>query len=261
MSSSVTSPLIIAHRGSSAVAPENTLAAFSRALDDGAEGVEFDVRITRDGIPVVFHDSDLKRIAGSEVRIDALTAAELADVDVGGWFNKNFEEHAKKDYSGEAIPTLESVMELLGALRGPVYVELKSVPGRSVQFSAAVGETLRKYADSHSLIVKSFDFEIVPMVKKMCPGIKTAALFEPNFLRLFGDENRLITFAGDIFADRLSIHHALATESLTKKAAEADLPVTVWTVDSPDWLERSRLLGVDSLITNNPGLLLSARVN
>ncbi len=84
-----TGPLIIAHRGSSAHAPENTLAAIKRALDDGAEGVEFDVRITREEIPVVFHDPDLKRIEGSEDRIEELTLNELAKVDPGRWFDQN----------------------------------------------------------------------------------------------------------------------------------------------------------------------------
>ena len=81
-------PRIIAHRGSSAHAPENTLAAFELAVAGGAEGIEFDVRLTRDGEAVVIHDADLKRTALSEGIVSGMTAAELAEIDVGTWFNR-----------------------------------------------------------------------------------------------------------------------------------------------------------------------------
>jgi glycerophosphoryl diester phosphodiesterase len=79
-------PLIIAHRGASAVAPENTIAAFRRAIEVGADGVEFDVRLARDGVPVVIHDSTLERTAGLKRGVSDLTSEELSQIDVGSWF-------------------------------------------------------------------------------------------------------------------------------------------------------------------------------
>ena len=89
-------PLIIAHRGASALAPENTLAAFRKAIEDGAEGIEFDVRLSKDGKAVVFHDADLKRIAGRDEKIIDLSFAELQKIDMGTWFNRVFPHLGKR---------------------------------------------------------------------------------------------------------------------------------------------------------------------
>ena len=82
----MTTPLIIGHRGASADAPENTMAAFREAIAVGADGIEFDVRLTRDGVPVVIHDSTLRRTGGLPQRIAEITQSELATIDVGSWF-------------------------------------------------------------------------------------------------------------------------------------------------------------------------------
>src|SRR3712207_531627 len=101
------SPLIIAHRGASALAPENTLAAFQRAIEDGPEGLEFDVRMAKDGVPVVFHDSTLKRMARREGRTSSITTAELQSLDLGEWFNGRNAARADEKFAGETVPTLE----------------------------------------------------------------------------------------------------------------------------------------------------------
>src|SRR5258705_46647 len=117
------SPLILGHRGASALAPENTLAAFSRAMSDGADGIEFDVRLSRDQVPVVIHDATLNRTAGIDQPVSELTAAELRAVDVGSWFNRN--EPATSPFACEKLPTLAQVFDLFSANRGVLYVEMK----------------------------------------------------------------------------------------------------------------------------------------
>jgi len=251
-------PLIIAHRGSSTAAPENTIAAFSRAVKDGSEGIEFDVRLTRDRIPVVFHDSRLKRMADNEARLDTLNLNELADVDVGEWFRRNNPESANADFSGERIPTLEKVLNFLSDFRCPVYVELKSTGQDTRRLSEAAGEVLREFAGNMNLIVKSFDFETIPIVKSICPQIEIAALFAPNIMLLLRKEKRLVGIANKINANRLSVHFSLATKKLMK-AAGTDLPVTVWTVDTPRWIKKGLALGIDSIITNEPLVQLAER--
>src|SRR4051794_314397 len=91
------SPLIIAHRGASAWAPENTLAAFEMAMESGADGIELDVRLSRDGVPVVIHDATLRRVGGRNKRVACISAAELTQVDVGSWFNAKYPERAKSE--------------------------------------------------------------------------------------------------------------------------------------------------------------------
>ena len=96
LSDEFTPPLVIAHRGASFDAPENTLAAFERALADGADGLEFDVRLAADGVPVVIHDATLRRTAGRQVSIASLSSSALASVEVGSWFNRRFPARARR---------------------------------------------------------------------------------------------------------------------------------------------------------------------
>src|ERR1044071_4382596 len=114
----IMSPLVIAHRGASAHAPENTLAAFRRALEVGADGVEFDVRLSRDGVPAVIHDSTLERTGGRADKVSKLTALELQDVDVGSWFNRKHPERADQAFADERVPLLTQVLELLADYKG-----------------------------------------------------------------------------------------------------------------------------------------------
>ncbi|MDH3494847.1 MAG: glycerophosphodiester phosphodiesterase family protein [Acidobacteriota bacterium] len=253
-----TTPLIIAHRGSSAVAPENTVAAFSRALEDGTEGIEFDVRLTSDGVPVVFHDSTLKRIAGAEDRICELRSAELKTIDAGSWFNTAFPELARKRFAKERIPTLEETLDLLKDFTGWIYVELKSAADMA-GLAKAVGEILARYSGKLKLIVKSFNFEAVPQVAAICPDIQTAALFAPNVMHILRKERKLISITREMKFDRLSLHYSLASRRLMEMAALERLPVTIWTVDSPHWVRKSLALGIDSLITNDPFAQLQER--
>src|SRR5882724_3259670 len=106
-------PLVIGHRGSSAVAPENTIAAFRRAITDGADGFEFDVRLARDGQPVVIHDGSLQRTARIPGAVAQLTSAQLQKIDVGSWFNHQRPDSARSEYELETIPTLERVFDLV----------------------------------------------------------------------------------------------------------------------------------------------------
>jgi glycerophosphoryl diester phosphodiesterase len=110
-------PLILAHRGASRIAPENTLVAFCLALEQGADGLELDVQLSRDGVPVVFHDSELSRTTDGRGRISEKTLAELRTLDAGKWFDPRF--------AGERIPTLEEVFEAFGD-RALYNIELKA---------------------------------------------------------------------------------------------------------------------------------------
>lgn len=256
----MTRPLIIAHRGSSAFAPENTLAAFRRAIVDGAEGIEFDVQLSKDGVPVVIHDDNLKRTGGRDEPVADLTASELGKIDVGSWFNKKFPKRASRGYASETVPTLKQVLRLLKDFRGPIYVELKAGDADFRELCSAVCDLISGSTLLPQIIVKSFKLGAIPEVRHLLPSVQTCALFAPKVMNLLRRRREhMISLAKEFGADQISVHYSLVTERLCKVAAAAKMPVTVWTVDNPKRIERCTRLGIGALITNDPVSLLVAR--
>lgn len=259
MNSDEPKPLIIAHRGASEAAPENTLAAFEKALADGAEGVEFDVQLAHDRVPVVFHDADLRRVAGRDFLISEMSSRELQKIDVGAWFNRENPRRFEEKFAGETIPTLEQTLLFLKNYEGIIYIELKCDVGEEKALARAVCKTIENSELLPQIIVKSFNLDALPYVQKFCPQVKTAALFAPKVLILLRKEKRLINIARDLSVDFISIHFSLATRNLIEKAANENIKTAVWTADSPRWIKRGKRLGIDHLITNDPARLLSKR--
>lgn len=259
MSSSGKKPLIIAHRGASAFAPENTLAAFGRAIDDGADGVECDVRLARDDVPVVFHDSTLQRLAKNKTRTSDFTSAELQNLDVGAWFNRKNPKIADPKFAGESVPTLRRLFDFLSGYGGRIYVELKGRIEEMFALVEAVAKLIRRTDFLPNIVLKSFKLEAIARARLLLPELRTAALFAPKILAVLRKKSRLIERARAFFADELSLHYSLATRRFARKAACANLPLTIWTTDRPAWIRRASEIGVGAIITNNPARLLAAR--
>lgn len=251
-------PLIIAHRGASEIAPENTLTAFQKAIDDGAEGIEFDVRLSKDSV-VVFHDATLNRVGLKKGAVAQFSAAELQKTDVGSWFNKSYPKLAQTDFSTETVPTLTQTLEFLKNFRGLIYIELKCRESEVEKLSKAVCKIIKNSALLPQIIVKSFQLEVIPTIKENCPKVKTAALFAPQIMTILRKEKRLVNVADDLGADMVSVHFSLATRKLIKKAEKKNLPVTIWTADNPRWVKRAFNLGLFAVITNNPARLLAQK--
>jgi glycerophosphoryl diester phosphodiesterase len=255
-------PLILGHRGASAVAPENTLAAFSRAIRDGADGIEFDVRLSRDGVPVVIHDGTLRRTAGIDGRVSQLTAAELQEVDVGRWFAQQID--SIQSHVPERLPNLAQVFELYNSNPGVLYVEMKCEAGEvggGAALAKAVVELTRASGMADRVVVESFDLAAIAEVKRLNASIRTAALFEPKLSRPISTLRRLkmVEAACRVGADEIALHHTLAGKRVVDKAKQAGLEVVLWTVDDPDWIPRARSLGVKALIANNPATMVRHR--
>lgn len=252
-------PLIVAHRGASALAPENTLAAFRKAIADGAEGIEFDVRLSKDGEAVVFHDADLKRIGGRDEKISDFSFKDLQKIDAGSWFNRAFPRFADDKFSGEMIPSLKEVLNLLSDFRGLIYIELKCREGEVEPLVRAV---CREIGASHLLpqiIVKSFRLQVIPEIRRLCEGVTTAALFAPKIMTMLRKEKHLLKLAHEFRADQISLHYTLVSKKFMKKAEKRNFPVTVWTVNNPRFVRRAMKLGIKSVITNDPANLLEKR--
>jgi glycerophosphoryl diester phosphodiesterase len=252
-------PLIIAHRGASALAPENTFAAFKKALADGADGLEFDVRLTKDGEVIVFHDATLARLSDRKNLVSSLTLEELRKIDVGSWFARRKANPSEDDFSGERIPTLSALLDFLKDFQGLIYIELKCRAAETEKLSKAVCKIISGSHLLPQIIVKSFQLEALPQIRRICPSVRTAALFAPKIMTILRKEKRLVNIADELGADMISVHFSLATRKLMKKAEKKNLPVTIWTADNPRWVKRAFDLGLFAVITNNPAVLLAKR--
>ncbi len=250
-------PRVIAHRGSSAHAPENTLAAFQLALDVGADGVEFDVQLARDGVPVVIHDATLERTGLRPQRVAELTSKQLAKVDIGSWFNKKFPKRAKPQFAAETVPTLTRVLDLLSDTKGLIYIELKCGDADFEPLAKAVCNVIRESHLLPQIIVKSFKLAAIPVVRFYLPDVQTAALFEPTIMDFLRRRKHILAIAREFGAHQISLHYSLVTRKLVALATEADMPVTIWTADDPKWKKRCTKLGIRALITNDPARFIA----
>jgi glycerophosphoryl diester phosphodiesterase len=237
-------PLIIGHRGASAVAPENTMAAFREAIAVGADGIEFDVRLTSDGVPVVIHDGTLRRTAKLNQRVADLTWQEINKVDVGSWFAPRF--------ANETVPSLRELFALFQSNKASLYLEMKcDSPAEYKPLAEACCRLIEEYSFKERVVVECFQLSALEILKEIDPEIKTAALFD----RAFTDQG-VITRATEIGAMAVALQHRLARKALVEKSKQAGLHVAVWTVDDPTWVERARDMGIDALITNDPAQML-----
>jgi glycerophosphoryl diester phosphodiesterase len=253
-------PLVIAHRGSSALAPENTMAAFARAMRDGADGIELDVRLAGDGVPVVIHDPVLRRTGLRAGSVAKLSSIELARIDVGRWFKGARTELSIKEDATQSIPTLEQVFQFLEQhKRATVYLELKTDQAESSagELARSVVELIKRHQLEKRVVIVSFNLDLIEQVKRNDAAIVTGALFEPKRqMARLALKRRMIEAAMARGADEILLHYLVTTEGATRFARDNNLRVVVWTIDDPRWLRRAARLGIHALITNNPAAFI-----
>jgi glycerophosphoryl diester phosphodiesterase len=252
-------PLILGHRGSSALAPENTIAAFRQSISDGADGIEFDVRLAADNVPVVIHDASLARTASVIKSVSALTSASLRQTDVGEWFysKRGMTRRAADD---ESVPTLADVFELFADQAGYLYVEMKGEPVGQ-ELPQQVARLVEDHGFHQRVIVESFDHAAIAEIKRIDSRVRTAALFDRKIakpLSLLRSRN-IAAAAKDVAAEEIALHHSLVRPDLIKDAIARGFDVVVWTVDEAAWVSRAQGLQIKALISNNPAVLLAAR--
>jgi glycerophosphoryl diester phosphodiesterase len=225
--------VIIAHRGSSETAPENTLAAFRLAVEQRADFIEFDVQESADGEVIVVHDSDLMKVGGSPLKVWEATAAQLRAVDIGS--------RTAPQFSSERVPTLaETLAVSKGGSR--VIVELKSY-GHDERLEERVVEIVEAAGMVDDSIFMSLDHDMVRKIKQLRPSWRAGVLVA----KAIGD----LTSLG---ADFLAVESRVATRAFVRQAHRAGQDVYVWTVNDPAWMLRAMSNGVDGLITDKPDL-------
>jgi len=237
---------IIAHRGASNLAPENTVAAAQLAWEKQADAVEVDVYLSQDGQVVVIHDSTTKRTAGEELEVATSTVAQLRQLDVG-----SFKDEA---FAGERIPLLAEIIATVPPERR-LFVEIKC----SSEVLSALENTIVESGKRDQIVVIGFDLETVKASKRLMSDIPTYWLVGTR-----KDEETEAwiphspTLADEVAStdlDGLNVHWAGVDETFVKSVRAADLGLYVWTVNDP--LEAARLakLGVDGITTDRPGWL------
>lgn len=233
-------PLIIAHRGASGDAPENTLAAFRLAMDQGADMIELDLHQSKDGVLVICHDLKLYRTARVKKTIKQLTLKELKRLDVGRWFHPRF--------SGETIPTLEEVLKLTEN-----HIRLNIEIKQGSPFYPGIEERLVELLESSRMLesvqVSSFDDHALDTVRVLNPKVSIGVLAER------GDIKQLIRKASDLSASSLNLYTRLVTPALIQEAHRHKLQVYVYTINQVRLINYYLLMGVDGIFTNFPGRL------
>jgi glycerophosphoryl diester phosphodiesterase len=273
---------VIAHRGASAYAPENTLAAFSKAVELKADWFELDVHLTKDGQLAVIHDGSLERVAGIKKHVSTLTLAEVKNADVGAWVSQ--------DFAGERIPTFDESLDLAKGRVG-VYIEIKSdLPDK--QLIAKMAETVSKHQGPRDALLRALMEQIedartptLELTRKTVETVRARRMKNQVVIQSFSPVCCVIALAeapelrteylgGEDKDDPnrwpqfLAIGHAIGVagfninaDSVTAERVaafhQAGKTCAVWTVDDPAEMRRCVECGVDAVISNKPDLALS----
>jgi len=231
--------LSIAHRGASGYAPENTFAAFRRALAMGVAFIETDLQLSRDARLVAIHDATVNRTTNGQGAVHDMTLAELRRLDAGSWFGSEF--------SGERIPTIEEILQFAKKHDVVFYLEMK--PSGSWGGEHALISALRDSGEIARTVVISFDPGILAGVRKIEPTLMTGLLFD-------GQIEKPLEKALEIGARQIAVRGDLVTARLLKEARERDLQVVCWTVNQPAHLRLLAEAGVDGIMSDYPDRLV-----
>ncbi|WP_338033462.1 glycerophosphodiester phosphodiesterase [Jeotgalibaca caeni] len=235
---------MVAHRGSKGTAPENTIAAFKEALRVGSDGIELDVHLSKDGIPVVIHDESINRTTNGKGYVKDLTVAELQQYDAGSWFHTRF--------SGEKIPTLEEVMEVLieHDFEGMLNIELKTDQIPYLGIERIVLDLVRSYQPRFTTIYSSFNYETMERLTKLDRRAEFALLFSEKGKNLTKLPSGRVVKAWH--PRHTLLPYLLSTKSVT-------IPIRVWTVNRRLHMAYCFVNKVDTIITDFPEKALKVR--
>lgn len=231
-------PWIIAHRGASGYAPENTLAAFERAVQLGAGFIETDLQLTRDGRFVAIHDETLERTTNGYGAVHDYTLAELRQLDAGRWFDRPFE--------GERIPTLEEILDFAQKHDVVFYLEIKYNPAWGMH--RALAAALRPPECAARTIVISFQTDTLRELREIDPALVIGLLVDRR-------QPGVVRDALQVGARQLCLRADLVTPKLVEKARRAGLQVAAWTLNDQAAMRVALGCGVDGVMTDLPDRL------
>lgn len=231
--------LIIAHRGASGDAPENTMAAFQLAIDKKADGMELDVHLTKDGEVVICHDDDVKRTTNGQGLIKDMTLEELRRLDAGSWYGESF--------GGEAIPTLKEFMALVAGTQLLINLEIKNLP----YYHKGIEEKLIRSVHEHDMldrvVISSFDHYALAETARLEPRMKLGVLFSTRIMEPWAYVQQL-----PFTAYSLHPHYSFVDEAYIRQSHAHGFKVYPYTVNEKEWAIPLTKAGLDGVITNYP---------
>lgn len=238
---------VIAHRGACKVAPQNTIPAFQKAIEMGADGFENDVHLTKDGFIVVCHNHDIDETSNGTGAIADYTLEELRQFDFGSYFSEEF--------AGTKIPTLDEFLDLCDTMK-VINIEIKAPREKGTDIVRKTIDKVKEFGLFEKLIISCFDKDILIECKKVDPKTKTGILYsmECPYTEIYDDP---IAFAKKIGADAIHPLGILVDEDYIIDCHKAGLIVNPWTIDKPYAIERLRDWGSDGVITNYPDVARS----
>ncbi len=241
-------PLILGHRGASAYAPENTLAAFRRALELGADGFELDVTLSADGVPVVIHDDTVDRTTDGSGLVAGLALAQLQQLEAG------FHARFGAEFTGERIPTLAEVFAELGP-RALVNVELKRDPSPGRELAGKVVELIHAHSLERRVLLSSFYYDNLQRARQADPTLPVGLLYDPS------EPGRILQawLKPGVRPEAHHPHYRLVGALTLRWYRRRGYRVNVWTVNAEADLRRLMRLGVDGLITDRPDVAARLR--
>jgi glycerophosphoryl diester phosphodiesterase len=234
----------IAHRGASGHAPENTMAAFRRAVELGAHFIETDLQITRDARVIAIHDFTLDRTTNGKGQVHLLPLEQILALDAGAWYG----DRGAEAFSGERVPTLKEILDFAKEHDVIFYLEIKSGPAWGIEH--AVVAALRDQNASARVVILSFDPATLDSVHRLDSTMMTGFLLEHP-------SNDLVERTVRAGARQLVARGDLITPDVVEKAHSAGLQVVAWTINETEQMLRLIATGVDGIITDYPDRLLS----
>ena len=233
-------PLVVGHRGASGYAPENTQVSFELALEQGADVVELDVHLSRDGEVVVIHDERLERTTDGQGFVAEHTLAELRRLDAGRWLDPRF--------VGQRIPTLDEVVAwAVGRTR--LAIEIKTGPMVYPGIEEQVVAVLERHGMREQALVIAFDHHVLRRLRELDSGLATGVLYHCRPIDP-------IPLARAVGAQVLEPNWSFVTAQDVAAAHAAGLLVSTWATSEPEALRRLVATGVDGIATNHPDVLL-----
>ena len=238
-------PIVVAHRGSSAAAPENTLQAFVRAIDEGADAIELDVRLTRDNRVVVIHDSRLEGTTDGYGRVRDSVLSDLKALRAGF--------RSKRTALTEKIPTLGEVFDIVRGKIG-VNIEIKADRhgGRSFEIVRQCIGALNEFRASSSVLVSSFHAPYLARMKRLAPAVNTGLLYHP----LIHLGRKPLPLARSIGASHIIFGRHAFRKTIVEAAHDRNLLVGVYTINAEEQLSKALRYGIDMIYSDNPGLIV-----
>ncbi|MGE7659568.1 glycerophosphodiester phosphodiesterase [Bacillus altitudinis] len=229
---------IIAHRGSSSAAPENTIAAFDVAVEQGADYIELDVQMTMDQHVVVIHDDTVDRTTNGNGLVKSYTLDQLKKLDAGSWFDQQ--------YTNERIPTLQEILERYSQRIG-ILIEIKH-PKRQIGIEKAVARIINRFAYSRHIMIQSFDVHALQRIKAFAPSLRTALIIKPDVFKL--TKRKLTTYSS--FANGLNMKKTMINKWWIDRIHSFGMEVFIWTVKDQKTADRIKKYPIDGVVTDNP---------